>query len=456
MSIPSHVFRAYDVRGLVDVDLTPEFARALGTAIGSEVVAQGGTTMAVGFDARASGPSLAGALIEGLCSTGLDVRCIGCVATPHLYHAVMHGELGGGVMVTGSHNPPEYNGFKIMVGQNSLHGSGIQKLLARITDGDVVVADQPGQRLDVDALVAYQNDVLKRLKPLTRPLKVVIDAGNGCGGLASPVLRAMGADVVELYCDADPNFPNHHPDPTVEENLEDLKAAVLAHGADLGVAFDGDVDRIGAVDETGAVIWGDLLTLLFARAILEDRPKAVVIGEVKCSQLLYQGIADAGGVPVMWKAGHSLIKAKMKETGAVLAGEMSGHIFFADRYYGYDDAIYAAGRLLELLAGDARPLSSHLTMLPRLHSTPELRRECASEDQKFALVEAAVKHFSARYKVNDVDGVRIDFGDSWGLVRASNTQPILVLRFEAPSAARLDEIRALVEGDLAELEATLS
>lgn len=455
MKIPDHAFRAYDVRGLVDIDLSPGFALQLGRAIGSDIVVAGGRTAAVGFDARASGPPLADALIEGLCSTGLDVRRIGCVASPHLYHAVVQGELGGGVMVTGSHNPPEYNGFKIMVGGHSLHGDEIQALRRRIKNSDFCVAEQPGKVLAYDALTPYAADVARRLRPLARPLKVVVDAGNGCGGLAVPVLRAQGAEVIELFCEADANFPNHHPDPTVEANLEDLKAAVAEHGADLGIAFDGDVDRIGAVDENGQVIWGDILTLLFARALLKEHPGATIIGEVKCSKLLYDGIAQAGGKPVMWKAGHSLIKAKMKETGAALAGEMSGHIFFADRFYGFDDAIYAAGRLLELLSEDSRPLSAHLDDLPPLHSTPEIRRECVSEDQKFALVAAAVKHFSAQYPVVDIDGVRIDFGDSWGLVRASNTQPILVLRFEAQSAERLAEVRNLVESDLRMLEAQL-
>ena len=284
---------------------------------------------------------------------------------------------------------------------------------------------------------------------------MVVDAGNGCGGLAVPVLRAQGAEVVELFCDADPTFPNHHPDPTVEKNLVDLKQAVKAHQADLGIAFDGDVDRIGAVDENGQVIWGDLLTLLFARAVLKERPGAPIIGEVKCSKLLYDGIAEAGGQPVMWKAGHSLIKAKMKETGAALAGEMSGHIFFADRFYGFDDAIYAAGRLLELLAEDQRPLSAHLSGLPQLHSTPEIRRDCQSEDQKFALVEAAIRHFSAQYPVNDVDGARIDFGDAWGLVRRLQHTANFGSSLRSSSAERLTGIQTLVEAELGRLELDL-
>ena len=451
--LPAHVFRAYDVRGLVDIDLTEDFARQLGAAVGSEIISAGGATAAVGFDARASGPALAGALIEGLCGAGVAVRNIGCVATPHLYHAVLHGGLGGGVMVTGSHNPPEYNGFKIMVDGHSLHGDGILELRRRIEAGDLISATPPAAARQSDALGPYQDDLAGNLGLLQRPIKVVIDAGNGCGGLAAPVLRAMGAEVIELFCDPDPNFPNHHPDPTVEENLADLKVAVHEHGADVGIAFDGDVDRIGVIDETGAVIWGDLLTLLFARSILAAQPGATIIGEVKCSQLLYEGIAAAGGVPVMWKAGHSLIKAKMKETGAALAGEMSGHIFFADRYYGFDDAIYAAGRLLELIAADKRPLSAHLAGLPQLFSTPEIRRDCRSEEAKFDLVSRATDFFERRYTVDNTDGVRIDFGDGWGLVRASNTQPILVLRFEAQSAERLAQIRALVEVQLDVLEA---
>ena len=325
---------------------------------------------------------LAEALIAGLCAAGVTVRHIGQVASPHLYHAVVHGELGGGVMVTGSHNPPEYNGFKIMVGSGSLHGDGIQRLYERIQTNDFHHPDQAGEVQPFDAITPYERDVLERLSPLSRPLKVVVDAGNGCGGLAVPVLRAQGAEVIELFCEADATFPNHHPDPTVEHNLIDLKAAVAEHQADVGIA-DGDVDRIGAVDERGQVIWGDLLTLLFARAILSERPGAAIIGEVKCSKLLYDGIAEAGGDPVMWKAGHSLIKAKMKETGALLAGEMSGHIFFADRFYGFDDAIYAAGRLLERSPRRDRPLSAHLAGLPGLYSTPEIRRGVPAKS-KFA------------------------------------------------------------------------
>jgi len=309
----------------------------------------------------------------------------------------------------------------------------------------------------VDALTPYRADLLKRLGPVRRPLKIVVDSGNGCGGLALPTLQAMGATVIPLYCDADGDFPNHHPDPTVEENLKELQELVLAEGADFGVAFDGDVDRIGVVDERGGVIRGDMLTAIYARELLARRPGAVVIGEVKCSKLLYKAIADAGGQPVMWKAGHSLIKAKMRETGAALAGEMSGHIFFADGYYGFDDAIYAAGRLLNIVADSDEPLSAQLAGLDSTFTSPEIRRDCTSDEQKFALVDAATAYFSAAgHEVNTTDGVRVELGDAWGLIRASNTQPLLVLRFEADSSARLTEVEAWFDQVLSRLKGDLA
>jgi len=454
--IPEHVFRAYDVRGLVGADLTRQFARGLGAAIAAEIHASGGATRCcVGYDARQSGPDLATGLIAGLTAAGIDVDNIGQVATPHLYHATVTTAAGGGVMITGSHNPAQYNGFKIMVGPDSLHGEAIQRLYQRMLSGAQEAAAVAGVERPCDALTPYAADLAQRLEPLARPLTVVVDAGNGCGGLGVPVLEALGARVIPLFCDPDPAFPNHHPDPTVEANLEHLIAAVAEHRADFGVAFDGDVDRIGVVDEKGAIIWGDMLTLLFAREVLKTHPGAAIIGEVKCSKTLYDGIAEAGGIPIMWKAGHSLIKAKMKSTGSPLAGEMSGHIFFADDYYGFDDAIYAAARLLALVAAGAQPLSHLLSDVPTTHSTPEIRRDCGTEARKFALVKQAEDYFSAHYPCLLIDGVRIDFEDGWGLVRASNTQPILVLRFEAQSAARLSQIRALVEDQLTRLEEAL-
>jgi phosphomannomutase/phosphoglucomutase len=454
--IPQHVFRAYDVRGLVGVDLTPEFARGLGLAIAAELVAAGAVLRCcVGYDARDSGPELAEGLIAGLTTAGVDVDAIGLVATPHLYHATVTTEAGGGVMITGSHNPSEYNGFKIMVGPDSLHGEAIQRLYRRMVAAPRPALGRCGAVRICDALTPYAADLAARLEPLARPMTVVVDAGNGCGGLGVPVLEALGARVIPLFCEPDPAFPNHHPDPTVEANLQHLIAAVAEHRADFGVAFDGDVDRIGVVDENGGIIWGDMLTLLFAREVLKTHPGAVIIGEVKCSESLYEGIAAAGGQPLMWKAGHSLIKAQMKALDAPLAGEMSGHIFFADRYYGFDDAIYAAGRLLALVAAGERPLSQLLADVPPTFSTPEIRRDCAGEAQKFALVRAAEAYFSERYECSLIDGVRVQFEGGWGLVRASNTQPILVLRFEAQTAGRLAEIKALVEDRLSALEAAL-
>jgi phosphomannomutase/phosphoglucomutase len=336
---------------------------------------------------------------------------------------------------------------------HSIHGEAVTALRQRMMNPPELV--DGGRIIEEDWTGPYQADLLARLRPLKRPLKVVVDGGNGMGGLALPVLIGLGADVVPLYCDADGDFPNHHPDPTVEANLVELQNRVRQEGADAGIAFDGDVDRIGVVDEKGGVIWGDVLTALFAREILREHPGATIIGEVKCSKALYDGIENLGGQAVMWKAGHSLIKAKMKEMGALLAGEMSGHLFFADRYDGFDDAIYAAGRLLELLDRDARRLSTQVADFPSFSSSPEIRRPVVDDKTKFALVEAAKKYFEARGPVIDIDGVRASFPGGWGLVRASNTQNILVLRFEADTPTRLAEIQKEVEGVLDTLEQSL-
>jgi len=341
----------------------------------------------------------------------------------------------------------------MVLGGESIHGEAVTTLRQEM---EYPGSEKAGGRIiEEDWTGPYQADLLARLGPLERPIKVVVDSGNGMGGLALPVLTGIGAEVVAMYCDADGDFPNHHPDPTVESNLAELQARVRREGAAAGIAFDGDVDRIGVVDESGKVIWGDLLTALFARQVLNNHPGATIIGEVKCSSALYDGIEALGGEGIMWKAGHSLIKAKMKETGALLAGEMSGHLFFADRYDGFDDAIYAAGRLLELMDGDARPLSAQVADFPQLASSPEIRRPVVDDATKFALVEAATEYFRSRGPVIDVDGVRVPFDGGWGLVRASNTQSILVLRFEAQTAGRLAQIQREVEGVLDRLERQL-
>ena len=449
---PAEVFRAYDIRGLVETQITPDFAFALGQALGERIRQLGGGRCVLGYDARHSGPVLSRALAEGLAEQGLEVACLGAVASSMVYWAA-HRDQGHGIMVTGSHNPSPYNGFKMVIGGESIHGDSVRSLRQRIIAPPKAVGG--GRIIEEDWTGPYQADLLQRLQPLKRPLKVVVDGGNGMGGLALPVLTGLGVEVIPLYCDADGDFPNHHPDPTVEANLTELQTCVRREGADAGIAFDGDVDRIGVVDENGQVIWGDVLTALFAREVLRDHPGATIIGEVKCSRALYEGIEALGGKAVMWKAGHSLIKAKMKETGALLAGEMSGHLFFADRYDGFDDAIYAAGRLVELMDRDARPLSAQVADFPVYASSPEIRRPVVDEETKFALVDAATTYFRDRGSVVDIDGVRVEFEGGWGLVRASNTQSILVLRFEAETKARLAEIQAEVEAILDRLEASL-
>jgi phosphomannomutase/phosphoglucomutase len=453
-SIDPTIFRSYDIRGIVDRDLTEDAVERVGRAYGSIARERGFARITVGRDCRESSPRLFHALTRGLNAAGLDVLDVGCVATPMLYFSIPHFGVDGGIQITGSHNPPEYNGLKISLGGASLYGADIQALGRRAIEGPFLSG--AGTTTAVDVVAPYHAALVANAQLGPRRRKVVVDAGNGTAGpFAPPIYRALGFEVVELFCDMDPTFPNHHPDPTVEENLEHLRARVLAEGADLGIAYDGDGDRIGVVDEKGGILWGDQLMVLFSRAVLAEAPGAVIVGEVKCSKLLYDDIRRHGGQALMWKTGHSLIKAKMKEVHAALAGEMSGHIFFQHRWYGFDDATYAGLRLLELLSRTDAPLSSLLADLPRTYTTPELRRDCP-EALKFELVAAAIAHFKAKgHEVIDVDGARVEFGDGWGLVRASNTQPILVLRFEAETEARLREIQAYVEGELEALRATL-
>lgn len=445
MQVHSSIFRAYDVRGIVERELTPELAFHLGRAIGSTMQRRGLKAAAIGRDCRESGQWLATHLTQGLNACGVDVLDVGVVPTPVQYFAMYHLPVQGGVQITGSHNPPEYNGFKITIGGETLHTDQIQALLKLIQSEDYVNGSGSVTHLDINE--AYRQRLLSdtRMTPGKRPLKVVVDAGNGTAGVLAPqIYRALGCEVVELYCDMDARFPNHHPDPTVEENMRDLQAAVLKHGADIGIAFDGDGDRIGVVDERGALVWGDRLMIVLARALLKEAPGATIIGEVKCSQTLFDDVTRQGGVPIMWKAGHSFIKAKMRETGALLAGEMSGHIFFKHRYYGFDDATYAGLRLLEIVSAQHRPLSELWADVPTTYSTPEIRVDC-SDERKFQAVEALKASLQGLHPMNDIDGVRIQFDGGWGLVRASNTQPILVLRFEAQDEARLAQIRQEVE-----------
>ena len=456
-SIPNpRVFREYDIRGVADRDLPDAFARDLGRAIGTTLARAGVRRMALGRDCRVSSARLHAALLEGLLATPLHVIDVGLVATPVLYFAPFHLECDGGVQITGSHNPPEDNGFKVLKGKTTIFGAEIQKLRALMESGHYTGGTGTYEQRDVSA--AYVEHARARIALGPRRPKVVVDAGNGMGGLVGvPLYRALGFDVVPLHCEMDGRFPNHHPDPTVEKNVADLKAALVREQAEIGIAWDGDADRIGVVDAKGRIVWGDQLMILFARAILAEQPGATFVSEVKCSQALYDEIERAGGKAIMWKVGHSLIKAKMKETGALLAGEMSGHIFFAHRYLGYDDAVYAGARLLELCSRETRTLAELVDTLPRMVNTPEIRVE-VPDDLKFKVVALATERLRARYPVVDVDGVRVKFpgaGGGWGLVRASNTQPALVLRFEAGTPERLAEIRRIVEDELAAVRAEL-
>ncbi|HKY08800.1 MAG TPA: phosphomannomutase/phosphoglucomutase [Candidatus Binatia bacterium] len=446
------IFREYDIRGLAEKDFDRDFALLLGKVHGSAIASRGGKRVTVGRDCRRTSDAYAEAVIAGLAAAGLQVYDIGVCPTPLLYFSLFHLDVDGGVEVTASHNPSEYNGFKICLGKDTLYGRQIQDIRAAMERKDF--RERPGGKVErYDIVSPYHEYLSKDVPKLSRPLKVVIDGGSGVGGpVAPPVFRALGCTVWEIACAPDPGFPFHHPDPTVPENLEMLIDKVKKEKADVGIAYDGDADRIGAVDENGTILWGDELLVLFSRDVLKRHPQATIISEVKCSQRLYDDIAHNGGRAIMWKAGHSLLKAKMKETQALLAGEMSGHMFFKERYFGYDDAIYASLRLLEILANAGKPLSLLLADLPPSVSTPEIRVDCPDE-RKFIIAERATEYFREHYDVIDVDGVRVRFPDGWGLIRASNTQPALVLRFEANSEAKIKEYRALVERKLKEFEA---
>jgi phosphomannomutase/phosphoglucomutase len=447
-SVNPAIFREYDVRGVVNKDLTEEFAHLLGRAYGTMMRRTGYEKVAIGYDVRPSSPQFARAMTDGIMSTGVDVVDLGLVPTSGLYWALWNLDVEGGVMITGSHNPPEFNGFKIAVGHATIYGEAIQNLREIIQADDFESGE--GTRTEADVLSDYVADMRQRLGTVARPIKVVADCGNGCASLTAGLLEEIGAQVTHLYCEPDGTFPNHHPDPTLPASLVDLIAKVKETGAELGLAFDGDADRLGVVDTQGNIIWGDHLLILYSREILAKQPGAPIIFEVKCSQALVEEIERAGGEPIMYRTGHSLIKEKMKATGAPLAGEMSGHLFFADEYYGYDDAVYAAARLLRYLAAGDKTIEQMLADVPHFDSTPEIRVDCP-DDEKFEAVDRMVKFFKQKYDVIDVDGVRILFGDGWGLVRASNTQPVLVLRFEAKTPQRLEAIKQEVLAKLAQV-----
>jgi len=449
MQINEKIFREYDVRGVAASDLSDANIDKLSRAIGTFIRKKGGKTIAVGRDCRASSPRINATLCKGLMSTGLNIIDVGLVPTPGLYFAVIELKTDGGIMITGSHNPPEHNGFKICVGPSTIHGEDIQEIKKILLKGDFATGQGNIQAHDIkERYISYIVDGIA--KPIK--YKIVVDSGNGMAGIIAPELyRRLGCDVIDLYSELDGTFPNHHPDPTVPHNLETLIKTVKEKKAFVGIAFDGDADRIGVIDESGKLIFGDELLVLYARQILKKHPGAKVISEVKASHRLFQDIESHGGTPVLWKTGHSLIKAKMKETGALLAGEMSGHMFFKDRYFGYDDAIYAGARLLEILSESKQTPLKMLADLPPTFSTPEIRVDC-SDDIKFDVVQKArIQLEKHGYRVNGIDGARIEFDDGWGLVRASNTQPVLVYRFEATSEKRLNEIRRLVESTVTSL-----
>jgi len=447
------IFREYDIRGVAERDFDDAFARTLGQAYGTMAREAGKRVVAVGRDCRLTSPSYASALADGLVSTGLEVVDIGTCPTPLMYFSLFHFDLDGGIQVTGSHNPPDFNGFKICLDKSTIYGEQIQELRERIARGGFAAGR--GRRTAREIIAPYQDHVAGQFGRLPRNLTVIVDAGNSTAGpVAPPLFERLGCTVTRLFCDMDGRFPNHHPDPTVVENMQHLIEAMRTHQADVGIAFDGDADRIGVVDRSGRIIWGDEMLVLFARDVLARHPGAVIVSEVKCSQRLYDDIAARGGRGIMWKAGHSLLKAKMKETGALLGGEMSGHMFFADRYFGYDDAIYAGCRLLEIVAREGRSVDELLADLPVAFTTPEIRVDCP-EDKKFQVAERAREYFRARHEIIDVDGVRVRFPHGWGLIRASNTQPVLVLRFEARSQAELQEYRRVVEDAVATIRREL-
>ena len=439
MNIDASIFRAYDIRGVVADALTPEACEQIGRAFGSEALARGQKTVNLARDGRLSGPDLIAALSKGIQSTGCDVINIGMVPTPVLYFSTYHLETGTGIMVTGSHNPPEYNGLKMMVGGDTLFGDGIQQLYQRLVNDDL--ASGEGDYSETDVMDAYLDRILGDVK-LSRKMRIASDCGNGVAGVcATQLFERLGCEVEELFTEVDGTFPNHHPDPAKVENLQDIRAVVEKEKLELGLAFDGDGDRVGVIDDKGQIIWPDRQMILYSRDILDRNPGARIIYDVKCSTLLPKAISEAGGEPEMWKTGHSFVKARIKETGAALGGEMSGHIFFKERWYGFDDALYSAARLLEILSRDDRPVSEIFGEIPDSVNTPELGIKF-EEGEHHKFMQAFVEN--AKFEGADlttIDGIRADFKNGWGLVRASNTTPSLVIRFEADSQSDLEQIQ---------------
>lgn len=451
--INPQIFREYDIRGIVDKDLNEDVLERIGKAYGTYIKDFGAKVVSIGRDCRLSSPDYSKAMTRGINSTGVDVIDIGMVSTPMLYFSLYNLDVGGGVMITASHNPGEYNGIKLCRGRESVFGGQIQRIREIAEAGEFASGKGSSSERDIEELYV---GFLKENIDIRPGLKAVVDYGNGMAGAIGPrVFREFGCDLKELYATPDGTFPNHHPDPTVEENLAELIETVRSGKFELGIGFDGDGDRIGVVDEKGNIVWGDMLVLVFARDVISREPGAKIIGDVKCSNRLFDGIKDAGGEAIMWKTGHSLIKDKMKVEKASLAGEMSGHIFFADKFFGYDDALYASLRILEIISRTGKSLSQLLGGIPPAITTPEIRVDCP-EAVKFRVVDMVKERLGRSYRIIEIDGARIEFPDGWGLIRASNTQPALVLRFEALTEDRLLEIRALIEGELDAVMAELS
>ncbi|NLY42537.1 MAG: phosphomannomutase/phosphoglucomutase [Clostridiaceae bacterium] len=447
------IFRQYDIRGIYGEDLTRKDAELIGRAFGTYIRRKGETEAIVGRDNRKSSPELFDSLVKGMLDAGINVKDIGVVVSPIFYYSTYLYNIKSGIMITASHNPAKYNGFKVQYDGRTLYGEELQEIKEMILRDDF----ESGQgKLTAQSPVQdYINMIKEKIKLEGRKLKVVVDCGNGTAGFFAPsLLRELGCEVIPLYCDSNPDFPNHFPDPVKPENLQDLIKAVKLNKADLGVGFDGDGDRLGVVDEQGNIIWGDMLMILFWREILPKYPGTTAIVEVKCSEVLVDEIRKLGGKPIIYKTGHSLIKAKMKELNAVFTGEMSGHMFFADEYFGFDDALYACARLLRILSGSGKSLSQLLTDVPRTYSTPEIRIECAEEEKLFYVGKAKIYFKASGHKIIDVDGVRVQFNDGWGLVRASNTGPELIVRCEARTPERLEEIKREISNSICPLKVT--
>ena len=447
MNLNKYIFREYDIRGKVADDFPPDVVESLGKGFGTFILRGGGQEIALSGDVRLTTPSLIEQFKTGVLSTGVDVINIGILPTPANYYSMFKLEVAGAVQITGSHNPPEFNGFKMSRNKKAVFGESIQNIRTIIENQDYEMGE--GTEVAYDILTEYKRMIVSKID-IQKPMKVVMDCGNAAGAICAPdVFKNLNVELTELYCDVNGTFPNHHPDPTVEANLKDLIDLMKTGDYDIGLAFDGDADRVGVIDETGDVIWADQLLALFLPEVLEEGDE--ILFDVKCSQALEDMILKYGGKPVMWKTGHSLIKQRMAELNCKLGGEMSGHIFFADDFFGFDDAIYVAARIVQTLSRTDRTLSELKAELPTYYSTPEMRLEAESDEEKFRIAKEAVDYFTENYNCSTVDGVRIKFGDGWGLVRSSNTQPVIVCRFEANTPERMQEIQSIVMGKLNEI-----